>query len=150
MGPISDVDGAADAVAEDAAPGTLVGITASAVDADATNNAITYSLDNDAGGRFAIDSSSGVVTLAGALDAEIATSHTITVRASSADGSFSTRAFNIVVTDIDEFDLGPISDSDAAVDAVDENAAVGTVVGITASAFDADATNNTVTYSLDR
>ena len=89
-----------------------------------------------------------MVTLAGALDAEIATQHSITVRATSADGSFSTRAFNIVVTDVDEFDLGPISDSDAAVDAVDENAAVGTVVGITASAFDADATNNTVTYSL--
>ena len=126
----------------------LVGITASAVDADATTNAITYSLDLDAGGLFAIDSGTGIVTLAGALDAETAASHSITVRATSSDGSFSTQVFTIAVTDVSEFDIGPVSDSDAAVNAVDENVVVGTVVGVTAAAFDPDATNNTVTYSL--
>ena len=35
-----------------------------ATDADATNNAITYSLDDNAGGRFAIHATSGVVTVA--------------------------------------------------------------------------------------
>ena len=39
-------------------------------------------------------------------------------------------------------------DSDVAVNAVTENAATGTLVGVTAFASDADATNNTVTYSL--
>ena len=54
----------------------------------------------------------------------------------------------INVNDVDEFDVGAVTDSDAAANAVDENAAIGTAVGITASASDADATNNTITYSL--
>ena len=128
----ADTDVAANSVAEDAAPGTLVGITAAAADADATTNAITYSLDDDAGGRFAINASSGVVTVAAALDAEAATSHNITVRATSADGSSSTQAFSIAVGDVDEFDVGAIGDADGAADSVAENAAPGTVVGITA------------------
>ena len=41
--------------------------------------------------------------------------------------------------------MGAVVDTDAAANAVDENAAVGTAVGVTASASDADATN-TVTY----
>ena len=48
---------------------------------------------------------------------------------------------------MDEFDVGAVTDSDATANAVDENAANGTVVGITASASDADATNNAITYS---
>src|SRR5438876_895786 len=41
------------------------------------------------------------------------------------------------------------TDSDSATaNAVDENAAVGTHVGVTAHAFDGDATTNAVSYSL--
>ena len=60
-------------------------------DADATTNTVTYSLVDDAGGRFAINGSSGVVTVADGslLDREAAASHDITVRATSADGSTS-------------------------------------------------------------
>ena len=150
VGAITDTDAAANSVAENAAVGTLVGITASASDADATTNAITYSLDDDAGGRFAINAGSGVVTVAGALDREAAASHGIMVRATSADGSFSTQGFTIAVIDVDEFDVGAISDTDAAANSVAENAAVGTLVGITASATDADATTNTITYIAGR
>ena len=50
--------------------GTVVGITASANDADATTNAITYSLQDDDGGRFTINSSTGVVTVAAGIDRE--------------------------------------------------------------------------------
>jgi hypothetical protein len=148
VGAIGDNDAAADSVAEDAGIGSAVGITASASDPDATNSTIAFSLDDNAGGRFAIDASSGVVTVAAALDAETATSHNITVRATSADGSSNTQVFSIAVADVDEFAVGAISDVDAAVDAVNENAATGTVVGLTASALDADATNNSVTYTL--
>ena len=49
---------------ENAANGTTVGITALATDPDGTNT-VTYSLDDDAGGRFAIDATTGVVTVAG-------------------------------------------------------------------------------------
>src|SRR5262249_27622250 len=47
-----DSNAATNTVAEDAAVGTLVGITASSTDVD--GGTVTFSLTNDAGGRFAI------------------------------------------------------------------------------------------------
>ena len=78
----ADSDGAANAVNENAANGTAVGITASASDADATNNTITYALTDDAGGRFTINVNSGVVTVANGslLDRETAASHNVPER----------------------------------------------------------------------
>ncbi len=151
VGLVTDSDPSSDRVNENAANGTLVGITASAVDGDATNNGITFSLDDDAGGRFTIDSTSGVVTVADGtlLDRESTAAHAITVRATSTDGSTVTQAFMVVLNDVDEFDAGPVTDSDGSTDQVNENAANGTPVGITASASDADATNNGIFYSLD-
>ena len=80
---------ATNAVNENAANGTTVGITAAASDADATTNTITYSLADDASGRFGIDSSTGVRTVANGtlLNREANASHSITVRATSSDGS---------------------------------------------------------------
>src|SRR5262249_60665611 len=64
-----------------------VGVTAFASDADATTNTVSYALTNNAGGRFAINASTGVVTVAGAIDREVdGPSLSITVRATSADG----------------------------------------------------------------
>ncbi len=148
---IGDADSAANVVAENSGNGTVVNITAAAADADATNNAVTYSLDDDAGGRFAVDASTGVVTVADGslLDRELAASHGIVVRAQSADGSFSTQAFVISLADVNEFTVGPVTDTNVAANAVAENSATGTVVGTTAFASDADATANTITYSLD-
>ena len=135
---------------ENAVVGTTVGITATANDGDATNNAITYSLLDNDGGRFAVNSTTGVVTVAGAIDREVdGPSRNITVRATSTDGSFTDQIIAISINDLDEFDATATVDGDGSVNAVDENAAVGTPVGITASASDADATNNTITYSLD-
>ena len=123
-----------------------------ATDADATNNTITYTLDDNAGGRFAIDGSTGVVTVADGtlLDREAAASHNITVRAASSDGSSITdQVMTININDVDEFDVGPVTRHQRRANAVDENATIGTVVGVTALASDADATNNTITYTLD-
>ncbi len=146
--PVSDTNAAANAVTENAAIGTTVGITAFASDGDATTNGVTYSLTDDAGGRFAINSTTGVVTVAGAIDREAGATQAITVRATSADGSIATQSYTITVNDVDEFDVTPISDTNAAANAVTENAAIGTTVGITAFASDGDATNSGVTYSL--
>ncbi len=148
--PISDTNAATNSVAENAANGTLVGITASASDADATTNGITYTLDDNAGGRFAIDASTGVVAVANGslLNYEAATSHGIVVRATSADGSFSVQNYTIQLTDVNESAISAISDADNAADFVLENSTIGTVVGVTALATDADGTD-TVTYSLD-
>ena len=108
------------------------GSPASGSDADATTNAITYSLYDNDGGRFTIDSTTGVVTVAGAIDREAdGASRNITVRATSADGSFTDQVMAININDVDEFDVGAVTDTDATANAVDENATVGTVVGIT-------------------
>ena len=145
---VSDADPAAETVAENAAVGTAVGFTAQASDADATNHAISYQLLGDAGGRFAIDAATGVVRVAGALDAETSLSHLITVQATSSDGSTAQRSVTLAVSDVDEFDASAISDADAAAETVAENAAVGTAVGFTAQASDADVTNHAISYSL--
>jgi protocadherin Fat 4 len=149
VGAVSDSNVAANTVAENATIGTTVGVTVSAQDLDATNNTIAYTLDDDAGGLFTIHATTGVVTVNGALDYETATSHNITARATSSDGSSNTQSFTINVTDVNEFSVSAISDSDGAVNAVAEDAANGVVVGLTALASDADGTNNIITYSLD-
>ncbi len=104
-------------------------------------------MSDDAGGRFAIDASTGVITVNAALDYETSTSHSVTVLATSDDGSTSSQAFTINVTDVNESGASAISDTNAALDAVDENSAGGTPVGITAFSADPDVTD-TVTYSL--
>ncbi len=147
VGAISDTNGAGNAVNENASVGTVVGVTAFASDADGTDT-VSYSLSDDAGGLFAIDPNTGVVTVAGAIDRETAASYDIEVTATSTDGSTSTQTFTINVNDLDEFDVSTPTDSDATANSVAENAANGTAVGITASAADGDATNSTVTYSL--
>ncbi len=149
VGAVTDTNASANAVSENASVGTTVGITASANDADGSNNTITYSLANNDGGRFTINSSTGVVTVAGAINREAdGPTRNITVRATSADGSFTDQAYTITINDVDEFDVGAVSDTNATANAVNENAAIGTTVGITASASDADATTNAITYSL--
>ncbi len=111
-GAVTDSDAAANTVAEDAIVGTTVGVTGLATDADVTDT-VTYTLDDDAGGLFAIDANTGVVTVAGGLDYETATSHDITIRATSTDGSFATEIFSINVTDVNESGVTAISDTDA-------------------------------------
>jgi len=148
IGPISDTDAGANAVSENAAGGVATGITAFADDPD-LGDTVSYSLDDNAGGHFTIDSGTGVVTVAGSLDRETAASYNITVRATSTDTTFSTRVFTIAINDVHEFDVGAVSDANPTANAVNENAVVGTVVGFTAAASDADATTNTITYSLD-
>jgi hypothetical protein len=148
VGAVSDSDAALNSVPENSPNTTPVGLMASASDADATTNTITYTLADNAGGRFTINGSTGAVTVNGAIDREAAASYNITVRAASADGSFTDQVFTINIGDVDEFDVGAVSDSDAALNSVPENSLPNTSVGLTASASDADATTNTITYSL--
>ena len=132
---------------ENSANGTTVGVTGLATDPDGTD-VVAYSLDDNAGGRFTINSTTGVVTINGAIDRETAASYNITIRATSSDTSFSTQAFTINIGDQDEFDTGAVTDTNAVANTVAENAAIGTTVGITGLASDADATTNTITYTL--
>jgi hypothetical protein len=129
-----DINGAANTVAEGAANGSTVGITASSVDPNGP--ATTYSLTDNAGGRFAIDPNTGVVTVANgaAIDFETAPGHAYGITVLATNGALTTSsAFSIGVTDV-----GPSTpvDANGAPDSVFEGAANGTVVGITASSTD--------------
>jgi hypothetical protein len=150
VGQVLDLNSTLDLVAENATNGTIVGITGFAVDLDATNSAVTYTLENNAGGRFAIHPTTGVVTVANGalLDREAAAESQITVRATSTDGSMSRKSYVIQIADVDDLDVGDVSDVSRALDRVQENSAGGTLVGITARAVDADVTNNAVAYRL--
>ncbi len=100
-----DSNPGANSVNENATNGTLVGITVSSTDADATSNSVTYSLADNAGGRFTINSTTGIVTVADGsmLDREATASYNITVRATSADNSFADSVFTILLNDVNEF-----------------------------------------------
>ena len=84
LGPVTDIDSAGNKVSVVAGVGTQIGITANATDPD-PEDIVTYSLDDDAGGRFVIDANTGVVTVASGLGAT--GSVDIIVRATSTDGS---------------------------------------------------------------
>ncbi len=142
----ADANLAANGVAEGVTVGRTVGLTVVATAATGPNP--VYSLSDSANGRFAIDALTGVVTTAAGLDAEQATSYTITVVATGASNAIATQIFTIAVIDVNEFAVTAPADTDAALNQIGENAAIGSLVGITATASDADATTNTVSYSL--
>ncbi|MEQ1830449.1 MAG: cadherin domain-containing protein, partial [Pirellula sp.] len=127
----------------------VVGLTAFASDADATNNSVTYALSNSAGGRFAINSTTGQVSVAAStlLDFEASSSHGIVIVATSGDGSTSVGSFIIQVANVNEASVSAISDTSAAINEVAENSSAGATVGITAFATDSDGTDS-VLYSL--
>src|SRR5437016_189641 len=56
----ADTNAAVNAENKTAVTATVVGITALASDADATTNGVTYSLTDNAGGRFAINAATGL------------------------------------------------------------------------------------------
>jgi Ca2+-binding RTX toxin-like protein len=83
---------------EDANNGSAVG-TVTAQDSDSSS--FTYTLLDDAGGRFAMDSAGNVTVADGLLlDYEQAGSHTITVRATDDEGAFADFNMTVDVTDV--------------------------------------------------
>ncbi len=92
-------------VLENATNGTAVG-KVEAIDPD-SGDTFTYSLSDDAGGRFDI-SAGGQVTLLNAslIDFETATSHNITVRATDSDGLTYDEVFSVSVINVNEAPSG--------------------------------------------
>ena len=147
-----DADGLAGGSVDENATSGTVGITAASTDVDVTSGAISYAIVGGTGAAdFVIDAETGVVSVASGanIDRETDESLTIEVQATPANGAASvTSTFTITINDVNEFDVSTPVDSNAAVNEVSENAARGTPVGIVASASDADATTNGITYSL--
>jgi Ca2+-binding RTX toxin-like protein len=91
----------ASTVAENSANGTVVG-TMTASDVDSAH--FTYSLLDNAGGRFAIDAATGVITVANGalLDYETATSQTLDVAVTDDAGASYHQSFAISLTNMVE------------------------------------------------
>jgi hypothetical protein len=130
----TDVDGeTGGSVAEDAAIGTAVGITAKASDPDSS---LTYRLTDNAGGLFAIDAQTGVVTVAKALDFETASSHTITVVATGGGADGPATEFTIDVSDVNEAPTNLVVTPPAA---VPENSPIAPATLLATFSYDDDA-----------
>jgi VCBS repeat-containing protein len=125
-------------VAENSAPGTVVG-TLSAVDSDAGDTA-TFTLVDDAGGRFAIQNGQLVAT--GSLDYEAGSSYQVTVSVTDSAANSFNRTFQVGVTNVNEAPTAVVL-SNAT---IAENSAANTVVGAL-SAVDPDAGDG-ATFSL--
>ncbi|MGA9581018.1 MAG: cadherin domain-containing protein [Allosphingosinicella sp.] len=105
-------------VNENAPAGTLVG-TASAEDPD-PEDVLSYSLVDDAGGLFAIDSATGALTTTAPLDHEAQAAYELVIRATDPDGLSVERTVTIAVGDVNE---APTAAADAV--SVDEDATTG-------------------------
>ncbi|MBL8852473.1 MAG: cadherin-like domain-containing protein, partial [Planctomycetaceae bacterium] len=89
-------------VAENAANGTPIGtLVGSDVD---VSNVLTYSLLDDAGGRFAIHSATGAIVVANGslLDFETNTSHQVVARVTDTAGAVADLTVTIVVDNVNE------------------------------------------------
>ncbi|VVB43594.1 hypothetical protein RHAL8_00779 [Beijerinckiaceae bacterium RH AL8] len=140
-----DADASANTVAEGAAAGTTVGVTASSTDVNGP--AVIYAITNDtSGGGFAVDATTGVVTVADPtkIDYETSPGHAYSVTVAASDGTLtSAQTFAIAVTDVAP--STPV-DADATANSVVEGAVAGTYTGLTASSTDPN--GPAVTYSI--
>jgi len=128
VNPVDDIG-----VEETTAVGEVIA-RVSASDADIGDDPIAYTITGSS--FFAINSSTGAITVAGSLDYETATEHTVNVTAANPDGLASS-PHSILIRVIDENDNSPVFTMDPYTATVTENSSIGTfVVNVTAN--DAD------------
>ena len=129
-------------IAENTAAGTTVG-TVVATDEDAGDNLIFSIISGNTNGNtsnaFAINASSGEITVAGTIDHETTPTYTLTVQVSDGDLS-ATAAVPINVTNVN--DNNPMITSPATASVVENTTEL-----LTVTATDADA-GTTLTYSI--
>jgi hypothetical protein len=110
------------------------GAVYTAAASDPGGEALSYSLTNNAGGAFAISSSTGAVTVANASLIEPGT-YTITVQAAEADDGSGAATQSVTLT-VSEASLTAITNTGSGTNTVAEGAPAGTTVGITAHSTD--------------
>ncbi|UGY18283.1 cadherin repeat domain-containing protein [Bradyrhizobium septentrionale] len=140
----TDTNSGANTVVEGAAVNSSVNITAHSD--SLIGLPVTYSLTSDSShGGFKIDANTGVVTIADPTKVDFESSGgSYVVNVQATDGIFvSSQSFTIAVSNAPP---STPTDSNATANAVNEGAAVNTLVGITAAA--ADVNGPGVTYSL--
>ncbi len=109
-------------VPENSAAGTVISAIVTH-DSDA-GDTLSLTLTDSAGGRFAISGNDLVVGGGAPLDFEVATSHTVTIRATDSGGLFIERSFDVTVENVPEAPTDLMLDNPT----VNENAA-GALVG---------------------
>ncbi|MCC6967643.1 MAG: DUF4347 domain-containing protein, partial [Nitrospira sp.] len=141
----TDLSLSANSVTENAANGTVIG-TVTGTDPD-TGETKTYSFIDNAGGRFAINSSTGVITVADGslLNYEAAISHSVMVRVTDGGGLTYDEAFTINLIDINEATPTITSNGGGATASIRVNENSSTVTTVTATDGD---TRQTLTYSI--
>lgn len=141
------------------ATGTVLDVNAFDPEGQTENGGgLTYSIVTNTGddsGLFTIDSATGALAFLTPPNFEAGTGHgsnpneyvlTVRLNDNGAPGRQVDQAITITVTDVNEFAVSAPVDSNAALNARDENSTG--QMGLTASASDADGSNNTITYSL--
>ncbi|WP_280518221.1 cadherin domain-containing protein [Pseudoxanthomonas helianthi] len=130
------------------ATGTVVGQFGHA-DPDGTSGA-TYSLTNNAGGRFQINASTGQLTVSNGslLDREAAASHTITVRVTDAGGLTYDENFTVTINNVNEAPTTPAVGSQPITLAAENTALAGQVVA-NLTATDPEGTTPSFVISSD-
>lgn len=128
------------AIAEDATAGTIIG-TVVGSDPD-VGDTLSYTLADDAGGRFVIDAATGVLSLAAgaSIDFETLASHAISVKVTDLAGASANFALTINVTNVN--DLAPVFASSATMTLAENTTAAGFV-----AATDPDALGS-ISYSI--
>lgn len=130
------------AVAENAAAGTAVGTVSAS---DSARDTLSYSLIDDAGGRFAINAATGEVTTTSPLDHEAQAGWDILVRATDTAGNFVETAVAVAVTNVNE---APAANPDSA--AVNEDAATANLwAQLLSNDSDPDAGDSVTIQSVD-
>lgn len=127
------------------AAGTVVG-TFTRTDAD--NDAATFSLVNNAGGRFAI-STAGVLSVASGalLNYETGTSHAVVVRVTDSGGLTRDETFTVAITNVNEAPATPTASQ--SITLTGEGTAVANSVVATLSATDPDGSSPSFVLSAN-
>jgi len=120
--------------------GTQIGYF-STIDPDGLSKTYTYTLIDDAGGRFYVSGKS--LYVGGDLDYETNPTHQITVRSTDSEGLTVDKTFTIIIRDVPEPPYDILLSSTAVV----ENSPEGTLIGYL-QALDQDAVGNTFTYNI--
>ncbi|MCY3895377.1 MAG: cadherin repeat domain-containing protein, partial [Chloroflexi bacterium] len=142
-------------VAEDAAMAAALG-SVSATEPE--GGAVTFKITAGNGaGHVAIDSSTGALTVAGALDYETTPSYSLTVEATSGGGAATATATVPVTVTVTNVDEPPVFGAASYAFSVAEDAALGTTIGtVTASdpeggtvVYDITVGNDALTWAVD-
>ena len=135
-------------VAENTVAGENVGDPVMAMDEDADDTTLTYTLGGVDADSFTIDAATGQISVGEGTELDFEsemTTYTVTVTATDGDGLEDVIAVTVNVTNVN--DHMPMFAEDTAMREVAENAAAGTYVGDPVTATDAD--DDSLMYSDD-